>query len=205
MSYFPFVIQVEHLIEMRQYIADLHNSSFLNVFANISKERLGFVHVNIMGNYLWYFHREEYQWHALFKPGIYGWKPSPGQASKKYISSQFTEDMKVPFPRSSVHQRHFEDVNMRRSTAELITTGICLSGGLQLCPDVCKAVTNSTFHADLFKFHGYDWTWDKRCFQAQQLHYRNVNENYRERIKPQIEQGCRYLTQQLNQTKPGAA
>ncbi len=190
-SYFPVIIKMEHIIEMRQHIENLHQRGFSNTFAHVSWIPSHLWQYNIMGNYLWYFHRDEYQFHAQYnKPG-YTWSESPSVPPMNYYQVNVTEGMKVPQPAAAVHQGNFGDQAVVRATAQLVKTGICKSGGSQLCPVVCAGV--AAFHDDLFKFEDQDWTWDERCTEAQEQHYMNVNENYSKLIQPQILEGCQYL------------
>ncbi len=106
MSYFPVTIKVEHLIEMREYVAHLHNKTFLEVFEIFSIVPSDFSQFNILGNYCWYFHRDEYQFHALHSPHRFSWQETQFTHSMKYFDINITADMKKPFPASSMHYRH---------------------------------------------------------------------------------------------------
>ncbi len=196
MTYFPVVVKLDHIVKMRQHMAKLHNNTFLEVFQNFSKNLTDFSQFSIMGNYIWYFHRDEYQFHAQYhKPGYY-WKEDELTLSMKYYDVNVAPDMKKPFPASSVHIRH--QYERRRTTLQFLKPGICISGGFHLCPHICDPKKQNLLHTDLFKFELQKWTWDQRCHEVQAEHYRNVIENYSEIIKPQILQGCQFLTKETS-------
>ncbi len=73
MTYFPVVMKVEHLIALRRYVAELHNTSFVNVFRKFSKGNQNFSQFSIMCNYMWYFHHDEYQFHAMIRSPTEPW------------------------------------------------------------------------------------------------------------------------------------
>ena len=204
MSYFPVTIKVEHLIEMREYMAHLHKKSFLEVFRQFSRGPTDFSQFSIMGNYLWYFHRDEYQFHAQHSPRGFTWNETQFRHSMDYYNMDVTDDMKKPFPASSMHYRHQFILSEGKppkqippgggkQCPEIIKPGICKAGGFKLCPDVCDSDKENHLHIELFKFEEQEWMWDTRCLGVQEEHYRNVVENYSEIIKPQILEGCEYL------------
>ncbi len=188
MSYFPVVVKVEHLIEMRQYMANLHNKTFLEVFQNFSVKENEYSQFSIICNYLWYFHRDEYQFHAQLHTQGAKWSETSLQPSMHYYNTSLTEHIKMPQPRSAVHYGH-----MGRSKKDLIRPGVCKSGGFILCPNVCDPKKEDPLHKDLFQFEAFHWTWDSRCLQTQEKHYNNTAENYAAMLKPFVLKGCEYL------------
>ncbi len=188
MSHFPIVMQVAHIIELRQYVADLHNTSFLDVFAKFAGFKKRFSQFNIMCNYNWYFHRDKYQFHAHY---VQAAKESPVVLSMNFYNKFISQNMTVPFIRSAIHYTHQK--GKKKDRVQLIKSGICKSGGFQLCPNVCKPQEVSSLQRELFKFSSMKWLWDKRCFQVQKEHYKNVLEKYHKMINSSVALGCKYL------------
>ena len=51
---------------------------------------------------------------------------------------------------------------------------MCFMGGFDLCPEKCKTFNKDSLRKEMFVFDFVDWTWDNRCMEAQQKHYRDV-------------------------------
>ncbi len=190
MSYFPVVVKTKHIIEMRKYMEELHKTHFLKVFSQFSISRTGFSQFNIMCTYIWYFHRDEYHFHAQFHGPGFVWNESYSQPSMQYYNESLTAAMTYPHPRSSIHFRYHRG---SRNLPALIRPGICFSGGFELCYDVCDSVNKSSVHKELYMFARLNWLWDRRCLEAHRTHYENVQQRYSEVIKKHISQGCSYL------------
>jgi len=62
MSYFPVIFKIKHLIELRKYIETIHNKSFDEIIQQAMK-RGTWSQFNIMCNYVWYFHNDEYSFY----------------------------------------------------------------------------------------------------------------------------------------------
>ncbi len=203
MSYFPVIIKMKHIIEMRQYMAKLHKKPFLDVFQDFSQKINDYSQFNIMGNYVWYFHREEYEFHAQYnKPGFV-WNETQFRHSMEYYDVNVTDEIKKPFPATSMHFKYQFKQNMSQLKAkewktapQLIKPGICKSGGFKLCHNVCDPTRKTVLHTDLFKFGEMEWTWDTRCLEVQEEHYRNVIMNYSDMIRPQLLEACHYIRKQ---------
>ncbi len=200
MSYFPVVMKVEHIIEMRDYIAKVHNRFFLTVFSRFSKSAVAYSQFNLMCNYVWYFHREEYQFYAQFRrPFIFPRNHNiyTARESDEYYKERLTESMKFPFPRSSVHFKYHRGgvVPYIRGVSEkqvphVIKEGWCYSGGFKWCPEACRGLNESSLHKALFMFEESDWTWDEKCLESQRRHYLNIEQNYQEEVKKKVLHWC---------------
>ena len=60
MSYFPVIMKVEHIIELRKYLEKIHGLTFDEL---LMKKTIQIKHIsqfNIMCQYIWMFHRDEY-------------------------------------------------------------------------------------------------------------------------------------------------
>ncbi len=192
MNYFPVVMKVEHIIQMRRYVANLHRTDFLNVFWNFSQGQHSFSQFSIMCNYVWYFQREEYQFHAQLRDDV-KWNVRaihPSRQPKEYYDAHLTKEMLYPVPRSSIHFRYHPGHKDPNAIQKFIKIGACFSGGFQWCPEQCGPAKQFTLHGELFRFEFLNWMWDKHCGEVQRQHYMNVRTNYSEAVKPQILLWC---------------
>ncbi len=106
MAYFPMAIKVDHIIELRRHMEKTHRMPFLDVFEKFSGD--AYSQFSIMCNYVWYYHREEYQFKAQFTWHHRPWTPNShveGRQAAGYYQEQLTEDMRFPMPRSSIHTK----------------------------------------------------------------------------------------------------
>ncbi len=204
MDYFPVIMKVEHIIEMRHYIEKLHNMSFLDVFQTISDEKKSFSQFNIMCNYMWYFHREEYQFHVQFRKTREPWNEETNTVWRQpldYYTQHITDDMKFPIPRSSIHSRYYPHWNNSGRKMKILRTGVCFSGGFTICPQLCTHLNSSSLHRELFmfdNFKGVDWSWDPHCAEAHRQHYLNIAHQHRNNTLSLIEKGCNTLIGKTN-------
>ncbi len=193
MTYFPVVMKVEHLIALRRYVADLHNTSFLNVFRKFATNQTDFSQFSIMCNYMWYFHHDEYQFHAQIQSPREPYNNvlnAPGRQPVDYYQAHLTKKMLHPVPMSSMHFRHYLGHSHPRALPQYIQVGACFSGAFEWCPDLCKSIDPTALQRELFMFEKFDWAWNKHCFDVQRQHYMNIRTNYSEAVKPQILQWC---------------
>ena len=208
MSYFPVIIKVEHIIGMRSYIENRTGKPFPEVFREVMLiENPHFsktfklindcvCQFSILCNYIWYFHRNDYDFHLEMTPDE-KWKGQKRRASQvtlKYLK-EIDGEFKVPKPRVAIHGRHFIENNRYLSGSldtmkepvhsyleRRLQEGLCFSIGFHQCPERCTAFDSSRIHKSLFSFEMFEWFWDKRCHEAQRIHYRNVRHliNYNE-------------------------
>ena len=59
----PMVVRTEHLATLRQHIDRLHQTSFEQFYAEVWANQSNLCHATILCNYLWYNHREQYDFH----------------------------------------------------------------------------------------------------------------------------------------------
>ena len=103
MSYFPVIIKVSHLPELREFIASYHNLTFNEAFYHNISNGDGYSQFAIMCTYLYAFKRDEYKWYVHSEtPDWDGKNPSPIYGQNGNIS-QFTPEMKIPKPRIATH------------------------------------------------------------------------------------------------------
>ena len=216
MSYFPVVIKVEHIIELRKFTEKRFGKAFQEVFRSSLKfknVKLGKAYpllddcicqFSIICNYLWYHHREEYDFHLEMVPNG-NWKGEhrrESQQTTEYILA-IDPKYKIPKPRVSIHARHYKEngiylaggldlskepyaTHMKRRLHE----GFCFSFGFQLCPHKCNDFNQHTVQVSLYSFEIYDWIWDSRCLREQEKHLKEVRgmvEYYKRYGKQMIE------------------
>ena len=192
MSYFPVIIKVEHVIKMREYLELLHNMSFEEVLQKLkSTLKTGaattFSQFNLMCQYVWMFHRNEYVFRLQFQPKLHQVIVSQRQ-DPAYYDKLVTAEQKFPIARTSVHYKYVPgDWTKQETYRHLLRSGICFSGGFELCPDKCKQYNKSSVRTEMFEFDLINWTWDKRCIEAQNIHYKEAakysSSNYSDLIR----------------------
>lgn len=104
MGYFPVVFATKYIRELREYVERLHKMPFIHAIMKFASmwTLYFFCHFSIMCNYVWHFHRNEYDFHFSnvhdFQPG---WdKPKLGQTSN---FSFLTDRLTAPFVRMATH------------------------------------------------------------------------------------------------------
>ncbi|KAK3607571.1 hypothetical protein CHS0354_011108 [Potamilus streckersoni] len=178
MAYFPVIMKVSHIVELRGYLEKLHNKPFDEIYRQFSGRPIA--QFNIMCQYIWAFHKDEYKFHFhLWSYNNGSWQGednSPGRQPYEFYLTNVTEEQKVPKPRAAIHYRYHYSVNWEKSATyiDVLKTGICFSGGFYLCPDQCKHLNQTVLHKQLYFFEYNDWSWDKRCLDEQRKHYTEV-------------------------------
>ena len=102
MSYFPVTLATEHIAKMRVHVEKAHGKSFLEVYKELIFKFGFYCHFSIMCNYVWHFHRNEYDFHYQnYLRFNEGWNTSrPGEVSD---FSFLTEENTKPIVRASTH------------------------------------------------------------------------------------------------------
>ena len=167
MSYFPVVMKVEHLVELRSYLEKLHNIPFDELFLQIGP--YDFCSFHMMCQYVWMFHRSEYRFHLQLQ--TIGFL-SPAREGLIYYIRSLTDEQTTPVARTCAHYKYIDDPWRDQETyREILRSSICFNGGFEICPENCKSFNKSSLREDLFTFGpAIRWTWDSRCFDAQVRH-----------------------------------
>lgn len=197
MAYFPVTIKVAHLVEMRKYIEKIHGESFPKLFYKtvFFKKGTGVdtscsCQFCVMLNYIWYHHRDDYEFHLQMYPnGAWNGPIRAGQVSLDYLRA-IDREYKVPVVRVSTHARYVNVDGKIHSKIDsmidpyatwldkTIKEGICYSIGFEMCPNLCTQFSREKPHASLFSFETFNWLWEKEwCAREQAKHYANVH-NY---------------------------
>ena len=173
MSYFPLILKVDHIIKLREYLTKLHNMSFDEI---LQKIRVRFIsQFNLMCQYIWMFHRNEYKFHFQLQPKIVPNVSSEAREEPKYYEKLLTREETLPFARPSTHYKYVAGGWKNQNTYKrLFKASICFAGGFEQCPDKCKTFKKDSLRKEMFYFDYIDWTWDKRCLAAQKDHYREL-------------------------------
>ena len=186
MHYFPVTFKTVHIRDFRRYVAELHGKDFKQVVSEATEKikvaAWCYCHYSLMGNYMWYHHRNEYAWHLQYV------KPTrpliDASVPDEYFTTEVKPQEKIPHPRSSVHIRHFmlngrymdAVVPTARFVNDTLVEGLCYSFGIKLCDDLCRSYYQTNIHVNLFNFENYNWLWDGRCMEKQIEHYKNVTD-----------------------------
>ena len=173
MSNFPVIIKVQHLIELRHYVEKLHNMSFEEVL--ITKKASYFSQFNLMCQYIWMFHRDEYKFHFSFQAKKLT-HLKHAREDQEYYDKTLTEEEKRPVARVALHYKYIVYANwkLEKTWRYLLLASVCYMGGFDLCPDKCTHFNRSGIRPEMFIFDYLDWTWDTRCTATQQEHYQRL-------------------------------
>ena len=189
MSFFPVIMKVEHMVKLRNYLEKLHNTSLENIL-QVNKVRF-FSQFNLMCQYIWLFHRNEYtfRWQRNFKAR----KVSPGREDQNYYKEIITPEQTVPFPRVCDHYKYHQVYGNWQSQdtyRKLFKSSICFMGGFSLCPDKCKLFNKDSLRKEMFTFDFNYWTWDNRCLDAQRKYYQIVSKYASSNYSETIQKAC---------------
>ena len=174
-SNFPVIVKVEHLIKLRKHVEKLHNMTFEEaVFTN---KATVFSQFNLMCQYIWTFHRDEYEFRLSLQTqkGV-ALKSANQREDKAYYDKILTVEQKRPYARVALHYKYIVNANWKneKTWIYLLKASICYVGGFHVCPDKCAHFDRNAVRPEMFIFEGIDWSWDKRCLQTQQNHYEQV-------------------------------
>ena len=187
MTYFPVVLKVDHIIQARLYIEKLHNQPFDEVFIKMDQGRIS--QFNIMCQYIWLFHRNEYEFH--FQLQVKDTKlPISYRVNTLEINKNISEKQKWPIARLCAHYKRIDQWQTQKAYRDLLTSSLCFSGGFELCPDKCKVYDRTSLRKYMFEFAKVDWRWDSRCHEVQEEHYRRIARHASEEYSNIIQKGC---------------
>ncbi|XP_013381563.1 uncharacterized protein LOC106152497 [Lingula anatina] len=182
MGYFPVIVKVEHIVKLRHYLEKRHNKPFDDIFKEYTVVDI-FSQFNIMCQYVYTFHRSEYNFRIQKRPNGNWMKESQGRMPLKFYRDNFTAKERTPITRVAIHWRYhapqkdevlLPPYNLKSYYPQALLEGICHSGGFDICPDHCRYFNKSNIHRNLFNFEYSDWTWDPACDRAQKKHYADV-------------------------------
>ena len=172
MSYFPVIMKVEHIIKLRDYLEKLHGMTFDELLI----KKKPFSQFNMMCQYIWTFHRDEYSFHLQFQPNRKSGVSSATREDENYFSNLNLSPIQTyPLARVSLHYKWIlEDWKSQEMYRHLFMASVCFMDGFELCPSVCIGYSKDSLRKEMFVFDFIDWTWDSRCMEAQRNHYREL-------------------------------
>ena len=175
MTQFPAIFKISHIIELLEYLEVIHNK---NLYDFLHEHEYRFGQYNVLCTYVWYFHRDEYNWHIqssekfnkIIHPGI-----SPiAQIKAIYDNKEITK----PVARVCDHLTYMKEniplnirflMNYCQTCKEL---KICESHSLYNKLNRCKKYTFTKPYESLFSFEYFrSWLWDKRTKIAHTQHF----------------------------------
>ena len=197
MTYFPVIFKVRHVVEMRKFAEKRFGKPFLEIF----RKSLDFQNPSLRGfdcicqysiicNYVWYHHRDEYDFHLQMTPhgNWTGDHRRQSQQSMEYFKSIDSKYF-TPKPRVAIHAQHYmengvyidkhKDITREPHFTHLkrrIQEGLCYSIWFDLCPKNCMGFEKGSLQSALYSFEMFDWSWDTRCLEEQKKHYKQVKE-----------------------------
>ncbi len=119
MAYFPVIIKTRHLKSLRRHVEILHGMSFNNYYKLLAREP--YSQFNIMCNYLWHHHPNEYSWHVQ----KYVDQGNGGAIGLGHANVNFSSEMLWPKPRVAIHTPyHFRKMNPEFLNT-VMATGFC--------------------------------------------------------------------------------
>lgn len=184
MNYFPVIMKVSHIVEMRSHITKrMGENNFNAAFKAFTKEKFNkegelegtqFSQFNIMANYLFYHKHCEY-WFAYqeLRPGFRDHVPGQTDCLDYILDEVHT----MPQVRVAMHWGYSSDTTPERKNA-VAREGYCRSGGTAQFAG-CEAwpkLDNPgvSLQESLFEFEFHNWTWNPLCRRAQIKHYAEV-------------------------------
>eukprot|EP00667_Euglena_gracilis_P003800 EG_transcript_3809 len=163
MNYFPVLLHRSHLAALRTHVEQLHRAPFAEVFQS---NKGAYSQFNIMVTFLWYFHRDEYQWHLEDR------RPGKGPYSvTDFEAIGLQPEHLRPKARVAIHFRYHG--GKRRGPTGLMREGNCRAGWLPA--HSCTKYNVSSIHRDLFVFEYHAWTDVADCTAANAEHYAAVH------------------------------
>ncbi|KAK3577195.1 hypothetical protein CHS0354_030464 [Potamilus streckersoni] len=193
MSHFPVIIKVEHIIELRNYFEQIYGMPFDEFFKIFTKSNIAQFH--LICKYIWDFHRNEYKFYLQLRTSDkFGrWtvdRNGGGRHDVQFYRQVLTPKQTVPKPRAAIHYPYRNYFYLNTTLQGVLYSGICYTGGFDICPEKCLKLKPDGLHVDLFLFEWSDWTWDNRCITEQTEHYKQIKAQFNSELIHIIRKGC---------------
>ena len=181
MTYFPVIFKVQHVVEFRKFAEKKFGKPFHEIFKKsfdfpnpLVPGGDCFCQYSVICNYVWYYHRDEYDFHLQMAPNgeWIGDHHRESQQSFEYFKNIEPKYL-IPKPRVAMHAQHYMENGSYVSVHADITKdpyfthlkrrlreGLCHSIWLDLCPEKCLGSGKNSLHLELFSFEVFDWAWD---------------------------------------------
>ncbi len=177
MSVFPVMIKTKHLVELRHFLEQKYNTSFNEYYRSSIVSRL-YSQFNIMCNYLWYHHRDEYFWQIQ----LISRKPVIEAHLLAEEQKVFGSELLYPRPRVSIHTDYHYLQGPRKSPEQfsgLMALGYCydakarqLKRKLKWCRK--NGVHLKNFNHHMFTFERMDWRYHPKVRESFELRQKLV-------------------------------
>ena len=147
---------------------------------------------NLMCQYIWMLHRDEYVFYLQYQPNSKPGLSSANREDKAYFSKlNISQFQTYPLARVSFHYKYMlEDWTSQRMYRYILKASVCFMGGFELCPPACELYSKDSLRKEMFVFDMLDWTWDSRCIEAQRSHYKELEKYDGPAYKAVIRKAC---------------
>lgn len=179
MSYFPVIMKRKHFPMLRDHICRTADRTDFNEVFQYFSEPHQYSQFSIFCNYLWYFHRDEYEWRFMEDPP--GWIKNghPGVfIGQTNNYSHVNENNTRPVVKTFIHYNYHRDEFGCLPQNDYIIQGYCFATNFR-DPVICNRsipLHRSTLHKTLFRFDYKDWLYDQPgCTAAHVYHYQDVH------------------------------
>ena len=192
MMYFPIIFKVQHVIEFRKFAEKRLRKPFVEIFKKcfglqnpLAPEVDCFCQYRIICNYVWYYHRDEYDFH-LQKATNESWMGDHRLESQQSLEYFKNIDAKyfIPKPRIAISARHY----MKNDSLGSLHAGVsnspyftdlhrqlrermCHSVLFDRCPEKCADIEKNSVQLSLCSFEMIDSSWENVCLEEQKKHY----------------------------------
>ena len=171
MTYFPVIMNVQHLKHLRTHMVEkLHAPNFNAAMRSIIFDHAPFSQFSIMASFMYLHHQCAYVF-ALeeLEPGFREKLPGHTQCLDAILDERST----FPRVKVAVHYRYIKDPP---PVSAYLLEGYCRSEALLSTGDKahlenCTSFQTSALQETLFEFEYHSWRWDNLCRHAQLRHY----------------------------------
>ena len=190
MSYFPVILKREHITEFRAHVEKVHKKPFIEVYKEMFLLTKWYCHYSMMCNYVWHFHRDQYDFHYQ---SYVGWRAGWDTKLQYQVSdwSFLNEQNKHPIVRASTHASytlgygHLYKNYKPEAPARAFLESFCYAANAQCrnatdCDRWRKRCAASKVNLNavqplLFRFESWQsWEYDPKIHEAQVSHYNSL-------------------------------
>lgn len=184
MTYFPVIFKTEHFRNFVEHVESVHGMPFYEYILNLHKRKMAFDQFGLMCNYVWNYHRDEYDWHLQRSSVNFNVNPPKGSISKEKLR-EITEytDLTHPFARVAQHFKYSKFTKSQKLFNHITycltcnETNSCKNLGKYNTLANCSRINMGTAFDMFFEFEGYmGWLYDPEINQSYRKHFDNVRE-----------------------------
>ena len=197
MTYFPIIFKVQHVVEFRKFAEKRHRKPFVEIFKKSFEFQNTLIpesdcccQYTIICNYVWYYHRDEYDFH-LQKASSENWMRNHSHESQQLFENVKNIEPKyfTPKPRMAINAKHYMKnnklgtlhVNVSNSAyftglKQRLREGLCHSILFDRCPEKCVGIEKNSMQLSLCSFEIFDSTRESQCLEELKKHYQDVKQ-----------------------------